>query len=56
MIKEINETDNDGVYVWDATSRSGDKVASGVYIYIISNCDSSGKLIDKKIGRLVIIR
>ncbi|MBU0952538.1 MAG: carboxypeptidase regulatory-like domain-containing protein [Elusimicrobia bacterium] len=39
--------------IWDTKNKSGEKVASGVYVYLLTNPKDST---DKKIGKLAIIR
>ncbi|MBA3052568.1 MAG: T9SS type A sorting domain-containing protein, partial [Candidatus Omnitrophica bacterium] len=52
LIKELKVTAADGGQkVWDTKNNSGDKVSSGVYIYLITN-DVAGKTS----GKLAIIR
>jgi hypothetical protein len=53
LVREYDETTGAGRYVWPGTSDSGEKVASGIYIYIITNLDDSS---DKARGRVAIIR
>ncbi len=53
LVTEFEEEDGDGIYVWDTRNKNGEKVASGVYIYFITNPDDKSK---KKKGRIVIIR
>ena len=52
-VADLTLDNTNGRYVWDCTNNSGQKVASGVYIYMITNLDSSS---DKLKGKLVIIR
>jgi hypothetical protein len=47
----IQETDGDGQVWWDVTNSRGNKLASGVYIYRISN--ESGQ---EKISKFAVIR
>ena len=49
--KTINNTS--GKYLWNTTNNDGTKIASGVYIYMITNTDNKS---DKAKGKLVIIR
>jgi len=49
LVREIENVD--GETTWDARNNSGNKVASGVYIYIITNDEGN-----KKIGKLAIIK
>ncbi|OGS19845.1 MAG: hypothetical protein A2252_04950 [Elusimicrobia bacterium RIFOXYA2_FULL_39_19] len=51
LVIKLDETDADGQMVWYATNIENEKVASGVYIYSITN--NSG---DKKTGKLAVIR
>ena len=53
LVTEFEEEDGDGIYVWDTRNKNGEKVASGVYIYFITNPDDKSQ---KTKGRLVIIR
>ncbi len=48
FIKTIEETDGDGQTTWYTDSNSGEKVSSGIYIYIITN--PQGQRINGKIG------
>ena len=36
---------------WKATNWSGEKLASGIYIYVISGKDNEGRPVNKKIGK-----
>ncbi|MEI7904031.1 MAG: carboxypeptidase-like regulatory domain-containing protein, partial [Candidatus Firestonebacteria bacterium] len=51
LVRELEEKDNDGVYAWDASNTSGEKLASGVYLYFIS--DPNG---NKKTGKFAVVR
>ncbi len=51
LVREINATDTTGTVTWDLTNDNGNKVASGIYIYLITN-ESGHKLK----GKLAIIR
>jgi hypothetical protein len=42
-----------GLVVWDLRNSAGDRVASGVYLYIV---DSAGGSCSTKSGKLVIIQ
>jgi len=53
LVTEFEEDDGDGIYVWDTRNKNGEKVASGVYIYFITNPDDKSQ---KTKGRIVIIR
>ena len=53
LIVEKSISNTSGRYLWDSTNSGGSKVASGVYIYMITNTDSKS---DKARGKLVIIR
>ena len=53
LVAEFEETDGDGIYLWDTRNSNGEKVASGVYIYYITNPADKTQ---KAKGRLVIIR
>ena len=50
LVQALDETDGDGRYVWDTTNQSGEKLASGVYIYKILSPTES------KTGKLMIVR
>jgi fibronectin type 3 domain-containing protein len=47
----IRETDGDGQVTWDVTNDQGRKLASGVYIYRVSNDQG-----EEKISKLAVIR
>jgi hypothetical protein len=47
----IEETDGDGQAEWDATNKEGTPVASGIYIYIITNPKG-----ERCVGKIGIIR
>jgi hypothetical protein len=51
LVKTIVEDDGDGEERWKAVNEAGEKVASGIYIYVITNPKG-----EKCIGKLVIIR
>jgi len=51
LVTTLRENDMDGEFGWDVTDDNGNKVCSGVYIYIMSDKDG-----EKKAGRLVVIR
>jgi hypothetical protein len=53
LVADINEDSDDGRYLWDTRNRNGDKVASGLYIYLINNADNPS---DKLCGKLAIIK
>jgi hypothetical protein len=53
FVAELNESDGDGRYLWNVRNQDGDKVASGVYLYLINNPDKGS---DKAKGKLVIIK
>ncbi len=44
---------DDGRYLWDIRNTQGDKVASGLYIYLINNADDPS---DKLSGKLAVIK
>jgi hypothetical protein len=50
LVRDIDQTDGSGRYVWDVTNQSGQPLASDVYFYVVT----SGR--EKKTGKLVIIR
>lgn len=49
-VQTLEETDGDGMLVWDVRDADGDSLPSGVYFYLL---ESSA---DKKRGKLVIVR
>ncbi|MFH1961688.1 MAG: FlgD immunoglobulin-like domain containing protein [bacterium] len=51
LIKTIEETDGDGKAVWDGRNDDGERVASGIYIYLITNHND-----EKVMGRIGIIK
>ena len=53
LVAEFNETDSDGMYLWNTRNSNGEKIASGVYIYFITNPADNKQ---KARGRIVIIR
>ncbi|MBU2614047.1 MAG: hypothetical protein KKG87_00585 [Elusimicrobia bacterium] len=53
LVRDFQETDGDGVCFWDAKNEGNEDVASGVYIYRVTNPDDSSQ---KKTGKLAIIR
>jgi hypothetical protein len=53
LVFEDNETDGDGMHEWDTTNNDGQKVVSGVYIYVITDTDNKS---DKAKGKIVIIK
>jgi hypothetical protein len=53
LVADLDASDGTGRYLWNARNRSGSRVASGVYFYIITNKADSG---DKTTGKLAIIK
>jgi hypothetical protein len=53
FVVELVESDGDGKYVWDTTNSSGGKVASGVYLYRITNLDNPGQTVN---GKFAVVR
>lgn len=51
LVREINATDTNGTIIWDLNNDSGNKVASGIYFYLITN-DRGHKIK----GKIAIIR
>jgi len=51
VVREIDATDTNGTVTWDLTNDSGEKLASGIYIYLISN-----ELGQKTKSKIAIIR
>ncbi|MFH1859710.1 MAG: Ig-like domain-containing protein [bacterium] len=51
LIKVIEETDGDGKATWDGRNDAGERVASGIYIYLITNPRG-----EKVMGKIGIIR
>ncbi|MFH0948491.1 MAG: SdrD B-like domain-containing protein [Elusimicrobiota bacterium] len=52
-VGELEETNGDGRCLWDTRNKNGSKVASGVYIYYITNPDDGYQ---KAKGKLAIIK
>ncbi len=50
-VRTIEETDGDGETRWDVTNEEGRNLASGVYVYRISNDQG-----EEKISKLAVIR
>ncbi|MGQ0645675.1 MAG: PKD domain-containing protein, partial [Elusimicrobiota bacterium] len=50
LVRELQETDGDGVLKWDVTNSRGEPLASDVHFYVIENSRQ------KKTGKLVVIR
>lgn len=53
LVAEFLDTDGDGRHLWDTKDVRGNKVGSGVYIYVIVNIADNTQ---KAKGRVVIIR
>lgn len=53
LISELHKTGQYGRYLWDTRNEKGKEIASGVYIYLITNPDNSSQ---KARGRFAIIR
>jgi hypothetical protein len=53
LVCEAREDDSDGRYEWPLTTASGGTVASGIYIYVVTNPDNAK---DKHTGKLAIIK
>ncbi|MEW6536936.1 MAG: hypothetical protein AB1454_15100, partial [Candidatus Auribacterota bacterium] len=58
LVAELDEPDDDGLadgrYLWDTKNEDGDKVASGIYIYYITNPDNTNMKPAR--GKFAIIR
>jgi len=52
-VVDLKEDNGDGVLVWDTKNEKGETVASGTYIYLITNADNS---VEKKRGKFAVIR
>ncbi|MBI4056003.1 MAG: right-handed parallel beta-helix repeat-containing protein [Elusimicrobia bacterium] len=50
LVNTIEETDGDGQTTWDVKNASGENVASGVYLYLITNDKEKTK------GKLIVVR
>jgi len=50
LIKTILENDGDGQASWDVTNEDGEKVGSGIYLYVIKSAEEerSGKIMITK--------
>jgi hypothetical protein len=53
LVADLEETYGNGRCIWDIRNPSGDKVASGVYIYYITNPDDSSQ---KAKGKIAILK
>lgn len=53
LVAEFLDIDGDGRHLWDTKDIRGNKVGSGVYIYVIVNINDNSQ---KAKGRVVIIR
>jgi hypothetical protein len=51
LVKTIEEIDGDGQTIWYADNDSGEKVASGVYLYVVINPQG-----EKKTGKVALVR
>ncbi|MCX5782502.1 MAG: glycosyl hydrolase [Elusimicrobia bacterium] len=51
LVAELIETDGNGICVWNARNQSGNKVASGIYVYLITNPENGSQ---KAKGKLAI--
>lgn len=47
LVDEISKNDNNGMYIWDAKNKNGDKVASGIYFIVIKG---AGQKVVKKVA------
>ncbi|MBU2614134.1 MAG: T9SS type A sorting domain-containing protein, partial [Elusimicrobia bacterium] len=54
LVSEFEETDGDGRYLWNTKNKDGDNLASGIYIFYITNPDDT--LMKSNEGKLAIIR
>ncbi|HAH33055.1 MAG TPA: hypothetical protein DCL44_12150, partial [Elusimicrobia bacterium] len=53
LVAELNDDDGDGRCLWNARNGGGARVASGIYIYSVTNPGGSG---GKKSGKITIIK
>jgi len=53
LISELEETDGNGNCLWDIKNKKGNKVASGIYIYYITNPEDNSQ---KSKGKFAIIK
>lgn len=53
LIRELNESNGNGRSLWDTRNDKGELVASGVYLYLITNPDDGSQ---KSKGKVAIIR
>lgn len=51
LVTELTDEDGDGQVTWATTNDGGEKVASGIYLYMVT--DASGQ---KHVGRLGVVR
>jgi len=51
LVHKYEETDGDGIYQWDVKNDNGEAIASGTYIYLVTNNQG-----EKATGKIVIIK
>lgn len=56
MINEIEETDGNGGVDFNLVDFSGNKIATGVYIYRVVQLDSANNEGEEKLGKFAIVR
>ena len=53
LVSELRETNGDGELIWDTKNTDGSKVASGIYLYLITD---PGMVSEKAKGKISVIR
>jgi len=53
LVREFEESDGDGMILWDTKNSNGEYAASGIYLYLITNPEDSSQ---KTRGKIAIIR
>ena len=51
LVREVEMDNSSGPYRWDVRNAAGEPIASGIYVYIVTN-----NLGDKKSGKIAVIR
>ena len=55
-IVKLNENDGNGGLEWNLRDENGSKINSGIYIYIVKALDEENNEIDKKLGKIAVIK
>jgi len=56
IIKELNETTNNGGIEWDVKDSQGRELPTGIYLYKVEGKNSSGVEVESKLGKFAIIK